>query len=527
MGYKYDVFISYSRKDSDAAKAVCRELERAGLTYFIDKEGILSGQLFVDIIVQSIRNSRLFLFLASNNSYSSPIIMDEIFAALDNVQENTIQLVTYIIDDSELPESLRFRLRRYNWRTLQQHPIAEVLIPDIIQLLGYDELSVCNIIEFDGKKGYGDRNGNMRIPPKWKSAAPFKDGLAAVEDFNGHYGHINLKGEIVYPPKWKYAGSFSCGLARVLDKRGKWGYVDKSGDMKIPCRWKDAESFSRDLACVMNNDNKYGYIDINGSEIIPCKWEEAYGFYETDSARVKNNAGFWGFIDMTGEIKCPCIWSSAEDFKMNDTDIAFAKVISPTHTMFQMDKNGNLYTMESRFVTSRFGPKSEQFLNKYMSLTDYIKTFQSEIVEIEHKSVQSVLVVSSDEGILKQILLFAPEYEQLFIHKTSGVEALLMIDDKERQIDLILTTSNADEISGSEFVMIIKEICTIPVVAILNKEDRQNVKAMNDAGCDGIIYTPLTRNTIKETVNKYSNVSQRQDIYDSFHKNGYSLKEEE
>ncbi len=48
----YDVFISYSRKDKSFADQICGALEQAGISYFIDRNGILSGQDFINIIMQ-------------------------------------------------------------------------------------------------------------------------------------------------------------------------------------------------------------------------------------------------------------------------------------------------------------------------------------------------------------------------------------------------------------------------------------------------------------------------------------------
>lgn len=137
---KYDVFISYSRKDSVIAREICREFENENISYFIDYNGILSGQDFINVIIKAINESSIFLFLASNNSYVSQITLDEVFEALDGVAKGDNQIVTYIIDESELPKELKFRLRRYNWRNRKDHPIQSILIDDILKLLGRKRL---------------------------------------------------------------------------------------------------------------------------------------------------------------------------------------------------------------------------------------------------------------------------------------------------------------------------------------------------------------------------------------------------
>ena len=42
----YDVFISYSRKDTAIADKICKALDKAGITYFIDRKGINGGMEF-------------------------------------------------------------------------------------------------------------------------------------------------------------------------------------------------------------------------------------------------------------------------------------------------------------------------------------------------------------------------------------------------------------------------------------------------------------------------------------------------
>ena len=43
MDQKYDVFISYSRKDTEIAERICAALQNNGITYFIDRQGIGGG----------------------------------------------------------------------------------------------------------------------------------------------------------------------------------------------------------------------------------------------------------------------------------------------------------------------------------------------------------------------------------------------------------------------------------------------------------------------------------------------------
>ena len=77
----YDVFISYSRKDSDEAEKLCQELEAAGVKYWIDRN-IHGSANFLSEITKNIRQCKVVIFIASNNSANSEWTQKEILYAL-------------------------------------------------------------------------------------------------------------------------------------------------------------------------------------------------------------------------------------------------------------------------------------------------------------------------------------------------------------------------------------------------------------------------------------------------------------
>ena len=67
---KYDLFISYSRKDYDEVNAFVKRLQEQipTLTYWFDITGIESGDEFEEKIISAINNSKYVLFALSENS---------------------------------------------------------------------------------------------------------------------------------------------------------------------------------------------------------------------------------------------------------------------------------------------------------------------------------------------------------------------------------------------------------------------------------------------------------------------------
>lgn len=132
--YKYDIFISYSRKDKSVAEQICTTLQKQGISFFIDRKGIGGGMEFPAVLAEAIQESHIILFLASKNSYSSKFTNKEITFAFNEKPSGT--LLPYIIDGSTLPPSLRFTFADINIRTIQEHPINTILMEDLCQLLG-------------------------------------------------------------------------------------------------------------------------------------------------------------------------------------------------------------------------------------------------------------------------------------------------------------------------------------------------------------------------------------------------------
>lgn len=113
---KYDVFISYSRKDyMDEQKNVISgnevskikdALTKAGISYWFDEEGIYSGQNFVEKIVTNIENAKVFLFLSTANANKSPWTCKEI-ASADEFKKHIIPVR---IDPTPYNKKVLFRI---------------------------------------------------------------------------------------------------------------------------------------------------------------------------------------------------------------------------------------------------------------------------------------------------------------------------------------------------------------------------------------------------------------------------------
>lgn len=125
---KYDVFISYSRKDyvdeqkniipGNVVSKIKDALSEAGITYWFDEEGIYSGQNFVEKIVTNIENAKIFLFLSTANANKSPWTCKEI-ASADEFKKHIIPVR---IDSTPYNKKVLFRIADLNYIEYYTNP---------------------------------------------------------------------------------------------------------------------------------------------------------------------------------------------------------------------------------------------------------------------------------------------------------------------------------------------------------------------------------------------------------------------
>ena len=82
MDNKYDIYICYSKKDIEYARAITRIIESGGYSCFVDYNGIYSGDDFVIRIKDAIERCSIFVFLFSENTNQSRWALRELSMAI-------------------------------------------------------------------------------------------------------------------------------------------------------------------------------------------------------------------------------------------------------------------------------------------------------------------------------------------------------------------------------------------------------------------------------------------------------------
>ena len=212
------------------------------------------------------------------------------------------------------------------------------------------------VAELDGKEGYINTKNEWVIPPTYRDAFAFRQGLAKVREVRD-YIYINLKGEpviqdfdadVIEPSDNTYIvgvrkeckymvydlngnlldtynllrNNWSDDAIFAVKKGGKWGYIDGYGKVIIPLEYEEVRNFSEGLAAV-RKDGKWGYINPKNEIVIPIEFtNRGVGSFKNGGAEYYTDRGA-GLINLKGEIIAEPKYNSIEYIKGNVAIVSF------------------------------------------------------------------------------------------------------------------------------------------------------------------------------------------------------------
>lgn len=133
-----DIFISYSRKDLEAVKAIKDEIEHSlGVECWMDLDDIpADDDDYLDRIVEGIEQCNVFIFMLSKNSQESEHAIGELTAAKKQKRRTGIHVVVLNIDDCEMNQKFTIKYSRLNIIVWSDEPQRGNLIKNLQQWMG-------------------------------------------------------------------------------------------------------------------------------------------------------------------------------------------------------------------------------------------------------------------------------------------------------------------------------------------------------------------------------------------------------
>ena len=138
---KYDVFISYSRKDykdengnvipGNVVSKIKDALDEAGISFWFDENGIHHGDDFAEKIVANIEEADIFIYLSTENSNRSPWTRKEIACAYELEKK----IIPVRIDNSRYVKSVMLRISDLDYIDYMKNP--EKGMQELLKDVGY------------------------------------------------------------------------------------------------------------------------------------------------------------------------------------------------------------------------------------------------------------------------------------------------------------------------------------------------------------------------------------------------------
>lgn len=146
-------------------------------------------------------------------------------------------------------------------RQLPPVEVTEKIFPESEGLRG---------IKRNGKYGFIDNLGRLRIANRYEDIKPFSEGLAAFKIRN-KWGFINRDEKIMIQPAYDEATPFS-NEHSIIKLKGFYGYMDKDGKVVLPARYNEVEVLKTKRLLITLNGLK-GLADENGNVLLHPKYE--------------------------------------------------------------------------------------------------------------------------------------------------------------------------------------------------------------------------------------------------------------
>ncbi len=124
----------------------------------------------------------------------------------------------------------------------------------------------------DGKHGFVDENGKLRIANRYDGALPYNEGLAAIK-LRGKWGYINKWEKLVVQPHYDTCSVFKDGFANV-SIGGRYGIINLDGEVIIN---PDFELITRTPFgnyVMTNQQMKQGLADSRGKILLSANFDE-------------------------------------------------------------------------------------------------------------------------------------------------------------------------------------------------------------------------------------------------------------
>lgn len=154
----------------------------------------------------------------------------------------------------------------------------------------------------DGRYGFVDARGRLRIANRYEGIGKFREGIAPVKIL-GKWGFVNTEDKIVINPSYEYVEELSRGVA-IASRNKRFGLIDKSGKILLEFRYDSIQRVGNKFT--IKTDSKFGLTDENGRVLIEPRFESLQ-LLDNGNVLVRSER-HWGVLTYDGLSVIPTIY---------------------------------------------------------------------------------------------------------------------------------------------------------------------------------------------------------------------------
>lgn len=158
-------------------------------------------------------------------------------------------------------------------------------------------------IRRNGKFGFIDDQGRLRIANRYEGITPFHEGLAGIK-IRGKWGFINKEDKIVVQPNYDHITPFENSRAKVM-RNGKYGLIGHDGQVLLDFRYDTLEVL-HDKRIRIESGKLHGLADEDGNILLQPKYDKI-DVLENGLILINQN-GYYGVVTLNGISTIPAIY---------------------------------------------------------------------------------------------------------------------------------------------------------------------------------------------------------------------------
>jgi hypothetical protein len=158
-------------------------------------------------------------------------------------------------------------------------------------------------IRRNGRYGFIDDQGRLRVANRYEDIMPFQEGLAGIKIRN-KWGFINKEDKIIVQPSFESVTPFENGRSKVK-QNGKYGLISKDGKTLIDFRYDGLHILPSDRVLVVSGQSA-GLADTDGNLLLQPRYESIQDL-NNGYAIIENNGKF-GVVNVQGVSTIPALY---------------------------------------------------------------------------------------------------------------------------------------------------------------------------------------------------------------------------